>query len=218
MGMWFGVGFFAIGLLFALFYWIATYASRQFRADDPRVAGVVTKVTYPGSSNGKSRGRNTTYEYRYTVDGVSYEAQAHSPENLDSDEVTVQYVPAQPALARIEGLDTQGWSLLLVFVAGFGTPGLLIMYVSGTTGMRQIRLIRHGIVADAAVVRRQSTAGGKPRELEFIGADGISYRVVPGKYAGMQEGQRKAVFYEPGNPAEAILLDHVDPVIRAFLR
>ena len=217
-GTWFGVGLFAIGLLFLLFYWIVTYASRQFRPDDPRVAALVTKVTFTGSSNGKSRGNSRTYDYRYTVDGVTYEAKANSTDRLEGDAVTVQYVPANPSLARIEGLAGQQWGLLLVFVAGFGIPGVLLMCFSATTGMRQIRLIRYGIVADATVVCRDAVGGGHPRELEFTALDGMTYRVAPGKYSGMQEGQRKAVFYQAGLPAEAMLLEHVDRSIRPYLR
>jgi hypothetical protein len=103
-------------------------------------------------------------------------------------------------------------------VAGFAIPGLLLMCFSAATGMRQIRLIRYGIVADAAVVRRDAVGGGHPRELEFVAHDGMSYRVAPGKYSGMQEGQRKTVFYERGRPAEAMLLEHVDRAIRPYLR
>lgn len=215
---WFGIVFSVIGLLFAFIYLGAAHASRQFRDNDPRVSGVVTAAHTPDNHRGTSTSRFTTYHYRYVVDGRTFEAEQSSSDHVPTDQVIVQYVPSDPELSRIEGIDTAGSSWLLTFVVGFGVPGLLILYFGAGKGLRDIRRIRYGIVTMAKVVRKELPGAGFTRELQFTTADGHLYQVAPGKHTGvLQEGESMPVFYEAGHPADAVMLDKVEPRIRAYL-
>ena len=214
--MWMGMIFFALGLLLASFYF--TSVSRQFRDDDPRVAGMVTEVFRPTNKSNTATSNNITYDYRYEVDGKVYEAQMVSTDRLRTDQVSVQYVPGAPDLSRIEGLDANGSVMVPVLALIFGLMGLLVLSISVSGALHDVRRIRHGIVTNATIVRKALANAGFTRVLQFTAADGRAYEIAPGPHVGiLQEGESRPVFYVPGAPAEAVLLDHLEPEIRAFL-
>lgn len=156
--------------------------------------------------------------YRYVVDERTFEAELSSSDHVPTDQVIVQYVPSAPELSRIEGIDAAGTSWLLIFVVGFGLPGLLILYFGAGKALRDIRRIRYGIVTTAMVVRKELPGAGFTRALQFTTADGLVYQVAPGKHTGvLQEGACMPLFYEAGRPAEAVMLDKVEPRIRDYL-
>ncbi|WP_426208877.1 hypothetical protein [Massilia sp. TWP1-3-3] len=216
--MWLGAAFFALGLLFVFIYLAATDVSRHFSKDDPRVAGVVTKVFRPSNSSDTATSRNITYDYRYQVNGRTYDAQMVSTDYLQTDQVNVQYILGAPEMSRIEGLDANSSFGLLVLALGFGLMGLLVLFISVSGALYDIRRIRHGITINATIVRKQLATGGSARVLQFTATDGLSYDIAADTQSSIvSEGESRVVFYVPGEAASAVMLDYLEPEIRAYL-
>ncbi|MEJ7807087.1 MAG: DUF3592 domain-containing protein [Telluria sp.] len=218
LGLSIGFALCALSLLFLFIYQWHSHAARQFRDDDPRVSGVVTDVQRPTNTRGTPSSDTKTYRFSYEVDGKIYEARHDSTDYLKTDNVTVQYVPEDPQLARIEGLDRLGSWIFLIFVVGAGLPGLLFIYYCVSEARRKIRQVKYGVITSATVVRNDLPGGGFTRELQFVAQDGRAYGIAPGLHMGiLQEGARMDVFYERDQPANATLLDKVEPKVRACL-
>lgn len=213
----------AIFLLFSMpFVWILTWGSDPI--DDVRLAlstetaqGVITRVSATHSSENDV----TVYRYGFSFqvrDGGSFTGESYYAGKRWSAEerVTIEYVPSDPSVARIKGARRATmpvWVVLLVLI--FPMIGAAFFISSNVRGWRQVRLLRHGELAQADIVSERATNTSindvpvMAYVYEFPASDGESYlgqsRALPSGRVGDEE--KEPVLYLPWNPRRSTLLD-----------
>lgn len=134
------------------------------------------------------------------------------------DHVTVQYVPAKPSIARIEGsqLSTAPmWGVLLVLI--FPGIGAALFLSATVSGWKQATLLRHGEVSGAKIISQNPTGVSinnvpvMAYNYEFPADDGEEYmgssKSMPSGLVG--DEAREPVLYLPRNPRRSTLVDAI---------
>lgn len=199
-------------------------ADFRIRRSHETATGTVTEVT--------RRGNRNPYRIAYTFtagDGVEYAGRSFSSRRrglLRGNEVTVEYVPADPALSRIEGMRYASIAQTMYLLA------LFFLVVGGmiwTAGMvklgRMRRLCEQGAVTTGTVVAarwnklmRIKTSRRTPRrilyELRYRFSDdrGLERESSQKTYAvpdslDFKEGDTVTVLFDRANPARSLAAD-----------
>lgn len=207
----------------------------RIRRNHTTATGTVTEVT--------RRGNRNPYRIAYTFtagDGVEYAGRSFSSRRRGlsgGNEVTVEYVPADPALSRIEGMRYASIPQTMYLL------GLLFFVVGGmiwTTGVlkfgRMRRLCEQGSVTTGTVVAarwnklmRMKTSPRTPRrilyELRYRFRDdrGRERESSQRTYAvadsfDFKEGDTITVLFDRANPARSLALDVLELEFTADLR
>jgi hypothetical protein len=71
--------------------------------------------------------------------------------------VTIEYVPEEPAIARIQGARSSTFAPWVLFVLIFPAIGAALFGSAAIGGLRQVALLRHGMVADARILSTRPT-------------------------------------------------------------
>ena len=195
------------------YVYIAPYRERGVRTD----AQLLKKWS---ESKVTSRGRGTTYHYRfaYHVNGIRYQVEDTSGSgNLDrSGKVGITYLPEAPSRSILAD-STHGFPAYLpyVFVPVSGllaVPGWWIVAVCLVKQFRFWRLEKSGRKAEGRVTRvvrntYLTLPGGPAQSLcyEFTGPDGEAYRgrtrYLPMRLLGkFTSGDQIDILYDPLNP------------------
>jgi hypothetical protein len=181
--------------------------------------GKVTRVT----PTNVSVNDETVYECQFTFrtpDEQTLTGQSYTigQEWSVEDRVTVQYVPAKPSIARIEGSNLSTapiWAALMMLL--FPASGLALFIPATVRGWRQAMLLRNGQVTGAQIISEQAT-GTRINDVpviaytyEFRAGDGESYlgsaRSLPSGLVG--DEAREPVLYLPRNPKKSTLVDAI---------
>jgi hypothetical protein len=186
--------------------------SQHFRDDFPRVTASVTEVTFaPASKRSKQW---YTYHYRYQVNGRAYQGSVYHPALVTSKELSVQYVPGNPAMARVDGMGNPGmarWALSIP-AAVFGYALYLFWRAWAATRI-ELRMMREGRLATATVRRVKQQA-----IVDFCTDSGEQWHYQPaGNTRELKQGSSTQVLYVPGHPADTELVARLKPAIRALL-
>ena len=193
--------------------------------DNMRLA--LSQTTARGTVTGVSETNSTedevpVYEYSFsftTQRGERMTGRSYSTGEQWSveDSVTVEYVPEDPAIARMEGTRTSVFSPWVLFVLIFPAVGAGLLLSAAIGGWRQVTLLRNGQVADARIV---ST---RPTGLSINDTPVLAYayeirtntgeifqgtsRALPSGRIGDEE-QEPALFL-PSNPDRSTLVDAI---------
>jgi hypothetical protein len=216
----FGSVFLVMGLVFTLIF------TRGFRPmDDIRLAlskttvdGLVTRVVDPSATENDE----PVYEYEYSfttrreeqMTGRSYSTGRRWS---SGSSITVEYVPDAPVISRIEGARTSMFSPWIMFVLIFPGVGGALFLSAAYGGLRQVLLLRNGVIADARITgtRETGTSVNNNPVLVFIYeittsagvmADGTS-RAFPSERLGDEEIE--PALYLPSNPGFSTLVDSI---------
>ncbi len=215
-----GAIFLISGLLFSLVF---TQGIRPI--DDVRLAfskttarGIITSVSETNASENDVR----VYEYGFSftarseekVTGISYST---GQEWSVEDKVTVEYVPEDPSIARIQGARSSTFTPWVLFVLIFPIVGAALFGMAAIGGVRQAALLRYGQIADARILSMQST-GVTVNDAPVIE---ISYEIrtsageifdgkskaLPNDRIGDEE--LEPVLYLPSHPSLSTLVDAI---------
>jgi hypothetical protein len=160
------------------------------------------------------------YEYRFTFstpDEQTVVGRCYSTGQLWSigDRVTVQYVPGEPSVARLEGARLSTFSPWVLFVLLFPIVGAVLFTITTVRGLRQVTLLRHGEVAAARTIFEQATNTYVNDEqvmkytYEFQGLDGQVYsgsaRAL--RRAEIGDEAEEPVLYLESSPRLSTLVD-----------
>jgi hypothetical protein len=155
-----GVIFLVVGLLSTLVF------TRGIRPlDELRLAlskttapGIITDVMDTNSSE------NDAPVYEYVFEFTTDREQEMTGRNYSTgkqwsveDRVVVEYVPDDPAIARIQGARISEFTPWVLFVLIFPAVGALMFGYSAAAGLRQVALLRYGLVADARILSTRPT-------------------------------------------------------------
>jgi hypothetical protein len=216
----FGALFMIVGLLFTI-----PFLHGYRPIDDVRLAlsqttarGVITRVGETNSTENDVE----VYEYEFTFTSRREEkvtGRSYATGRLWSveDDVTVEYIPEDPAIARIRGARSSTFSPWVLFVLIFPGVGAGLFLAAANSGLKQVWLLRNGIVADARILSSRptgTTVNNNPimvysyevRTREGATLDGSS-KAFPFDRIGDEEIE--PALYLPSNPALSTLVDAI---------
>jgi len=230
--IWCGVGAVMLVVFLVLADPTVDYSIRR---NHETATGTVTEVT--------RRGNRNPYRIAYTFtagDGVEYAGRSFSSKRrglLKGDEVTIEYVPANPALSRIEGMRYAAIAQTMYLMA------LLFLVVGGmiwATGMvkfgRTRRLCERGSAAEGTVVAARwnklmgmKTSRGTPRRIlyevryRFRDDRGLERESTQKTYAvpdslDFKEGDTITILFDRANPARSLAAEVLELEFTTDLR
>jgi hypothetical protein len=216
------------GALGAIFLLVGTITAWVFVGDlnplnelrlarSPATAqGIVTGVATTNASENDEPVYVCSFTFRTpderTITGKSYvTGYAWSVE----DRVTIEYVPEDPTVARIEGARLSQFSPFVLFVLIFPATGAVLFATSTVRGWKQAVLLRLGESAGSKIISERAT-GTRINDVpvmeyvyEFPAPDGESYigksRALPSGRIG--DEATEPVLYLPQNPRRSTLVD-----------
>ena len=157
----FGLFFFGLGLLFTwlFFPWQFVDEWRLTVAESPTTEGVISEVSRTNMSVNKTK--VLAYGFRYTpVGGPPRVGRCYTtgPRWGVGAAVTVRYLPADPAVACVEGarLSQSGLTGAIVIIFPLVGCTLVVWFVADRRQKR--RLLREGLVAEVDILSVEETA------------------------------------------------------------
>jgi hypothetical protein len=217
---WLGAIFLTTGLGFTIVF---TQGYRP--VDEMRLAlaqttaqGIITTVSETNSTENDV----PVYEYGFAfttnsgqrVTGRSYFTGDRWGANTS---VTIEYVPEEPAIARIKGARLSLFMPWVLFVLLFPAIGAAMFGWAAIGGWRQVALLRHGEVADARILSQRPTnveINGRPvieYFYEFRTGAGETFngsaKALPSERIGDEENE--PALYLPANPDRSTLVDAI---------
>jgi hypothetical protein len=214
----------AIFLLFGmLFVWLFVgdfqpISGARLALSATTTTGVIASVDATSASENEV----TVYVYEFAF--RTPDEQGHTGRSYTTgqqwrveDRVNVEYVPGNPAIARIEGTRRSRFSPTVLFVCIFPGVGAALFAASTITGLQQTMLLRYGRIAGARIISEQAT-GASINDVpvmayvyEFEADNGESYL---GKSRSLPSGRigdeaREPVLYLPRNPKWSTLVDAI---------
>lgn len=217
-----------IGAIFLLAGLLATWlfigdirpvAEARLALSSATTTGMITSVERTNTSVNDV----TVYRYHFTFrtpNERTFTGRSHTvgQEWSAEDRVTIQYVPAKPSIARIEGsqLSTAPmWGVLLVLI--FPATGAALFLPATVSGWKQTILLQRGEIAGAKIISERATGtriNNVPviaYDYEFPAADGEEYmgssRSLPSGLVG--DEAKEPVLYLPWNPRRSTLVDAI---------
>ena len=214
-----GAVFMLVGMVFA---WVLTtgfdpIGDLQLALKVETTQGVITRITETNTTENDV----TVYRYDFSFRTPSEESftgtgYIRGRRWSAEERVTIEYVPSNPAIARIQGTRRSMapfWVILLVLI--FPATGALLFFSATVGGWRQARLLRHGELSEAEIVSEEMT-GTRINDVpvmayvyEFPANDGESYlgrsKALPTGRVGDEE--KEPVLYLPWNPRQSTLVD-----------
>jgi hypothetical protein len=217
-------GFGALFMLFGLVFTII-FTGGYHPLDDVRLAlfretvsGTISRVVDTNASENDV----TVYEYVYSfttrreepMTGRSYST---GRQWTAGSTVTIEYVPDAPYISRIQGSRMSTFPPFILFVLIFPAVGGALFLSAAAGGLRQVWLLRNGLIADARITGTRSTnttVNGVPileyfyeiTTREGITADGKA-KSFPSDRLGDEE--REPALYLESNPDRSTLVDAI---------
>jgi len=215
-----GAIFLISGLVFTLVFTSGIRPLDELRLALSRTTarGIVTSISRTNATENDVE----VYEYGFTfttrreekVAGRSYFTGRRWPVRAA---VTVEYVPEEPAIARIKGARMSTFTPWVLFVLIFPAVGAVLFGSAAIVGGRQAELLRYGAVADARILSERSTG------LTINDTPVIEYsyeirssagEIFHGKSKAMPDGrigdeESEPALYLPSNPNRSTLVDAI---------
>jgi hypothetical protein len=217
---WFGALFLIMGLGFTLIF---TQGYRPF--DDLRI--VLSRTSVQGTiRNVKSVNASENdvevyeYEYAFTTRGgqkVTGHSYSTGREWGIGSTVNVEYVPDEPSISRIQGTRTSLFSPFVLFVLIFPLVGAAMFLIPAYGGIRQVLLLRNGLVGDARILSAQPTGVSVNNtpvlkySYEVTTSSGVMADGAANAFPSGRIGDEEAepALYLPSNPGRSTLIDAI---------
>jgi hypothetical protein len=216
----FGVIFLISGLVGTLVFTHGIRPIDEFRLARTRAIarGMVTGVYETNATENEV----DVYEYRFAFTAQNekeYTGTSYTTGRQLSVEsaVTIEYVPGDPSIARIQGARISTFTPWVLFVLIFPAVGGAMFISAAIGGWRQVMLLRHGKIADARILTTHST------RMEVNDTPVLEYsyeirtsmgEVFEGKSRSMPsdrigDEEVEPALYLPENPGRSILVDAI---------
>jgi hypothetical protein len=201
-----------------------------FRGDLATVPGRVTASEETNFSENEVDVYAHTYRFA-TEDGVERDGVSYDTgRRLDAGaEVTVEYVPGEPSVARIRGMrrapfGIEGWggAFLLGMLGLFTLVGVGFLAAGVRRGVKANRLLGSGRIALARLKEKwaTNTRVNKRRVwafgFEFEGEDRRTHHVTAKTHQvdRLSDPRGEFLLYDPVEPSTAVLLDNIPGAVR----
>jgi hypothetical protein len=215
-----GAIFLISGLGFTLVF---TYGYHPF--DDVRLA------LWPSTATGVITAVRDTYSYENDISIYEYDfafttkreqrVAGRSYSNAGrwtiEDTVTVKYLPDAPAVARIQGARSSQFDSSVLFVLIFPFIGAALFLTAAYGGLRQVALLRSGVIADARLTGLRPTNVSINHvpvmnyDYEFQAVSGETFNGTSKSLPSGRLGDEAAepALYLPSNPGRSTLVDAI---------
>lgn len=224
------LGWFLLGVGSILFWMFALQADVTswyvFRGPLATAPGKVLSSTRTSFSSGKSRrtngpSPNRIYAHRYqfvddqslTRTGVSY---ARGAKDLTGQEIVVEYPLDDPTHSRIQKMRPTPLDAPAAVTALVPLIGLVLLAWNYLRSGRALRLLSRGAVANAKLVYSTPTHWKinnrrvDALHFRFVAGDGCEYqKTIRTHEPHLYQGSNNRLLYDPGNPANAELLQRM---------
>jgi hypothetical protein len=188
-----------------------------FRGPYANVTGRVTAVEETNASENKRRVYANHYEY--SVAGKQWSGRSYSTGGSAnvSEEVTVEYAPADPSQSRIAGMRRKLFGPGPLFVVIVPLVGLVILSFAIRLGIHRNRMLRDGLLTTGRLQSKEPTNVRINKQpvykltFAFTARDGRRGEAVARTHQPqrLMDEAEEPLLYDPANPAEAFVLDEV---------
>lgn len=191
--------------------------------DQPAIArGTVRAIETTGMTENDEPIR--AIRFGFVVDGVEHKgvSYARGPTVPDGAAVTIEYVPGDPATARVRGMRSRPFGNGAAVVLVFPLLGFALTAYGLRTGRRAVRLLRDGELAQGRLVGKEVTGAKvndqRVHKLTFVFADvdGSERHAVVRTHrtAALEDSATEALVYDRDHD-DAVVLDALpgDPVL-----
>ncbi len=229
MNIWgyMGLSFTGIGMIFCVVFtplidFVSPFA---FGNNTEITGGVVTDV----NPTNISVNEKTVVEYRFffTYTGKTYKGISYSTEhNCKAEQsVPVEFKPDDPSVARIKGMDLKPVGLFALFIYIFPAIGLSFLFLAIKRGIPAIKALKCGLITRGTFVRMESTGGSINNQtifdvyFTFKDITGREYTAKGSTHKTwlVQDEPEERIIYDPGDPANAVVIDAMPSAVKKFL-
>jgi hypothetical protein len=148
------------------------------------------------------------YGVSYTTNPAAYS---------EGREVQVDYQTGTPANSRMQGARMSKFGLGVLFVLIFPLVGVFLLAGGLRLGIRGLRLLRMGTMAQGTLIRKESTSTRINEQMvykltfEFADRNGTRYQTSAKTHLteNLQDEDFERVLYDPANPHYAVLFDNL---------
>ncbi len=215
---WFWLGF---SMIFVVVFVGGSVKALSFSLATLKTApGEVLRVEATNSSEND----RTVYEiaYIFRIDqleaeyyGVSYTTAYNS--FAAGQPVEVEYDVAKPASSRIRGTRVSTFGLGVLFVLIFPIIGVVLLAGGVRLGIRGLRLLRMGNVAQGTLVGKEPTGTRINNQMvfkltfDFADSNGMRHQASAKTHVPytLEDEATERVLYDPSNPSYAVLFDNL---------
>ncbi|MBX3473508.1 MAG: DUF3592 domain-containing protein [Planctomycetes bacterium] len=210
-----------------IFWWVfgmnADVASHfQFDDSTRSTTGRIIEVRSTGYTEGGSKNTPGTpiYQYEFEYDLGSGSMRRGTSFTLGQvyqagQSVPVEFVPADPAVSRIQGARRAAFGAEVMLVALFPLIGIGLIIAGYVSGVRTLAILRRGKIAQGRLIDKQptNTSINKQRvfalTFEFVDESGHTHRATVRTHHThkAEDDPHERLFYDPQNPARAYLVD-----------
>ncbi|WP_426208867.1 DUF3592 domain-containing protein [Massilia sp. TWP1-3-3] len=205
-----------------------------FTDSDPLTTAVLLSKTKSGASVGSRNNGYYLYDYKYayTVGAVDHRSKSMAAYNdlNPGDHVTVAYVADKPELSRIQGMTAApfvtGGIWLGGVLLGVTLAGLVMAYFAIKWIVKNIHLVRHGVLTTGSLVGKQITStqyNGRYMfafRFQFTHRDGRVFTAsATTEKIELLEGANGAarLLYDPKDPAQSVMLNLLPARLQALV-
>jgi hypothetical protein len=217
---WFGALFLLMGLVFTVIFTAGFHPLDDLRLalEGTTATGRITMVVETNSTENDVP--VYAYDYAFTtkreqnVTGRSYTT---GREWKNGASVQIDYVPEAPVISRIHGARSSSFSVWVLFVLIFPAIGATMFFSGAVDGLRQVWLLRNGVIADAQIQSAQPT-GVSINEVPVLKFT-YEIRTAAGETATgtakslpkdrIGDEQAEPALHLPGNPFRSTLVDAI---------
>jgi len=225
----FGWLFFSIGMLFTtIFFSNMDTGFLVFMMPSQETGGSIvrsepTSFSEGGDKHGHNSKKIFAYYFEYTDAGaIKHKGKSFAIEgSCREQEVTVQYLSSNPAIARIKGCRMKPVSPFAFFIILFPVVGMLFIIRGMKKGIASIRLLGNGVVGKGRMISMNPTnerINNKPvYELIFeFKADSTIYKAKARthKVEALTDEKEELLMYDPDEPGKAVLLDDLPSAVK----
>lgn len=223
-----GLAFCLVGLIAgSIFSSQSDWSTFSFKGNEPKTKGVITLVEPTNSS--ENHQKIYRYAFSFAVNGKSVSGESYlpgSPSVSRGDTVPVEYLPAEPAKARIEGMRSAPFeaAFTLVFlIQPFVGIGMLLFGIS--RARKNIYLLRNGILTYGEVTAKEPTSSRINKQRVYLvhflfKVNAAEHRasVRTHRLSDVLDEKKEALVYDAQNPEKAVLLDALPKAVKRFFQ
>jgi hypothetical protein len=220
----FGWIFFGFGMIFA---WLFAAQSDpaawiDFSGELETAPGVVTGCSETNASEGgskHSRGNPIyAHQYDFRIKDARFSGVSYSTRRQEAGaDVTIEFPKGSPGRSRIEGMRTALFPPWVLFVLLFPLIGAAFITVGFWRGRRAIRLLKWGQPALGTLKDKEATSvrvNNRPvykLTFEFLDDAGTPRHAIAKTHQTelLEDDASELLVYDPWDPSQATLLDHL---------
>jgi len=216
-----GLIFLTFGLIFSsIFLSMSDFSDWRFTKDSPRAKAVITQTEIAfATEQGKTI---TAYHYEFTdLQGIKQKGISYGTDQIYQvgDEARVIFLEKNPEYSRIENLKRKPFGKYVLLTLLFPLIGLLMILLTLPKSLKELHILREGVLGEARFVEMQSTnieVNRKPLMKLFfeLNVANKTYRVSTQTHREavirkLSDGTPQKLLYLPQDPHQVVFIENI---------